>query len=998
MRPGQLRIQAFGPYLSRAEVDFRRFEPYGLFLISGPTGAGKSTLFDALTFALYGEASLEEKSDRDLRSLKAPPELPTEVDFEFELAGRRLRVLRRLRITGKTFTKEAALWEEGRLLAQRPTEVTSRLREILGFTAREFRRVLLIPQGRFREILLSRAEEREALLRAVFQTERFLALEEAFREEASQARRRWEGLVAQREALLRSAGVEEEAALEARLKELAQEKKALAERLSALRRRRQGLERELEEALKLAREFERWAAAEKEYRKLEALRPEAEAWRRDLAILQKVEALKPLHENLLRLENQMARDRKEIEDLAARGKKLEEDLHRTRQEWSRLEARRPEIEALRTELLRLAEWRKRLLEVRDLEKKARKLDQETEALAREKEACQRALAEAERELEELDRRRQTLELPELAPLEEACLAAARDLEAAKEVSRLRENLSTVRKQLEELEAEIRKLEKALGEGKKLLDRLRALLKGHKAWELARELAPGSPCPVCGSRKHPAPACPPEEVPEPERLLQLEEDLFGLRKELSERRGRQESLLKEEARLVSEIERRLSAAPQLADLQALEEAALRARKAYEEARRLHREAERLSRLATEKHQKLRESYRLREVLEERLKELTLQKETFQARLGALLEDLPPGLSLATLEVREAELQGKIQESEKALEALREQKEGLQREKEALAARLSEIERRLQEAEKDRKALEGQLAEKLAQAGLSDRDQMTFWIERLDEREALEKKLREYEGRLSRFAAEVEELRERLSGKEKPDLEALRRRLQEILEEKRRLSARQGALAQEEAALGERARELRRLSQELREAEARLRLFEGLSRLLSGQNDRRLSFHRFVVSALLERVLVRASQKLSRMTGGRYRLLRETEVRDRRRAAGLDLLVFDAWAGATRPVATLSGGESFLAALALALSLSEVVQELAGGRPLGCLFIDEGFGNLDPEALETALSVLSELRAGGRLVGLISHVRELAERIPAGLEVLPERAGSRLRLRL
>lgn len=172
-----------------------------------------------------------------------------------------------------------------------------------------------------------------------------------------------------------------------------------------------------------------------------------------------------------------------------------------------------------------------------------------------------------------------------------------------------------------------------------------------------------------------------------------------------------------------------------------------------------------------------------------------------------------------------------------------------------------------------------------------------------------------------------------------------------------------------------------------------LVNRVAEVATGGNSRGISFNRFVLGARLDEVLSQASARLAVMSRGRFRLSRAEEREDGRRAGGLELTVSDEYTGKDRPVRTLSGGESFLAALGLALGLSDVVQAAAGGLRLECMVIDEGFGTLDPEALDAAVHALEELQQGGRLVGVISHVPELKERIPVRLEVVPSRTGSR-----
>ncbi|WP_297057141.1 AAA family ATPase, partial [Thermosulfurimonas sp.] len=402
MRPLRLRLQAFGPYLRAVEVDFRVFEGFGLFLIAGPTGAGKTTLFDALTFALYGEASLEEKKDRDLRNLRAPRTVPTLVEYEFSLRGRRFRVVRSLRWSGKNVHKEAALWAEGRLLTQKLSEVTSRVRELLGFSAREFRRVLLIPQGRFRDLLLARSEEREHLLRTVFQTESLSRLEEVFKEMEAEARDTWQALYQRREALLRSSGFEEESSLEEHLRSLREKKRALEERVSRLLTTHRRLLRELEEARELAAKFAEKQQVEDRLRELAARRPEMEKRREELALLDRVRECLPLYQALRDLEEEISRETRRLQEVEAELKELEEASRETAERLHSLRSQAQEMEDLREKLRELRETLTRLEEWRDLARKRKDLRRRLAGYEQKMEETRSALRQKEQELTELE--------------------------------------------------------------------------------------------------------------------------------------------------------------------------------------------------------------------------------------------------------------------------------------------------------------------------------------------------------------------------------------------------------------------------------------------------------------------------------------------------------------------------------------------------------------------------------------------------------------------
>lgn len=267
------------------------------------------------------------------------------------------------------------------------------------------------------------------------------------------------------------------------------------------------------------------------------------------------------------------------------------------------------------------------------------------------------------------------------------------------------------------------------------------------------------------------------------------------------------------------------------------------------------------------------------------------------------------------------------------------------------------------------------------------------------------LAQLEDEIQRYAGDLQAARTRLQRAQEvaqsftmPDLEGMEHHLHEVQTALERCSRERGVLAEQlDRATGWLVA-LQQTTREMAQQEARYAVVGRIAEVAEGQNAYRMTFQRFVLAALLDEVLIAASQRLRLMSRGRFDLQRAREHIDRRTAGGLDLMVYDAYTGTTRPVNTLSGGESFLASLSLALGLSDVVQAYAGGVTLQTLFVDEGFGSLDPEALDLAFRALVDLQGDGRLVGIISHVPELKERIEARLEVIPGRGGSMVRFLL
>ncbi len=621
-----------------------------------------------------------------------------------------------------------------------------------------------------------------------------------------------------------------------------------------------------------------------------------------------------------------------------------------------LEARQAEME----ELARLLEHADAAEALVDIERSARDRRSEREQAARGAESRAQALQAAQQAArgaqEELARRRGEEPLRAAAQEEvfrlRSALPQAQRLSALEQASQAAHcTLRDARASRERAEEALRKEQQALDEAVAQAERLREAalqaqadvrlrLKQERArWEgaqaavLAATLAEGQPCPVCGALHHPAPA-PAQDAPSREALERLEA---------------------EEQRLTQQTQAHMEAA------QNRTRQAAQRRPALEQAR---------------------------DVAQTALEEAQRAAAQAQADCQTVLEQVPEALR------KEGAARAALQEAERRLEALQAalaQAERCATAATAAAAAAGEAHRAAQaalaEAAKRAEAEREAFLNRLGDSGFADQESYIQARKALGERERWKKTLQDHAEALAAARDRHQRALEAAQGVAAPDLAALG------------LAAAQAAAAHEQA-LGDQVRRAQQLQQEqqwvrnlsaleakLATLEARYSVLGELSRVANGQNPMGLTLQRFVLSALFDDVAVAATQRLRVMSRGRYALQRTAERAHARAAAGLDLEVFDEYTGMARPVSTLSGGESFLASLALALGLADVVQSYAGGIHLETIFVDEGFGTLDPEALEEALKALLGLQSAGRLVGIISHVPELRERIDARLEVTP-----------
>ena len=1006
MRPRRLVLANFGPYRGTAEVDFDRLGD--VFLVCGKTGSGKSSIFDALTYALYGRAPESRGSlERELRSHLALPEEETRVELEFWLGLDAFRVVRTppFRRPPKKATKAgsaveepaaAALYEghgEGaRLVSDRISEVDEILRRRIGLTQEEFTKIVLLPQGAFQRFLEMNSTDRTSVLQKLFPVDLHDRTAALAKDRAADVRRRLEyldGELARLDAELGGPG--EGGSAGALLSDL---EKALAD----ARDRERAAQAELETrkaAFREARETE--ALLERRDREARALaareagRPAREAWGRDLDRDSAARSAAPRVD---------AREKAEADLETAR-----EELRKTRAEVEALEAREGEA----AESARKAE---------DLAARAAALDAEAGALAAARAAWERARAaaaageaaraaeesaraEAEDRARELDEAERGYRGLALSPEEEEGARERRETArtAREEARKLRDRASRgaelARKRdaaREEAARKDREAEEAVRDAEVAEARLSDLARERDlsaAGVLAAGLEPGEPCPVCGSRDHPAPAAPrPEAFGLEDRLREAgsSRDAARAREALARGRARDRSREAEEAEAelaaLGNVPEEEAARELLAAAEAEESAAVEALRALAERARAAAAARAVAEALAEGLRSARE--RLSAASRSAAAAGAAESE---ARASAGDEDPTERLELVRRERAEADRARKAAEEE-----VRNHRDGLS----SARARRAVAEERIPALEAALETAREAEGSALAAAGFRDGAECRTALLSGPDRARLASEAERYDRELSEARARARAAGEAAEGREPGDPEALAREAEAA--EARLEEARAEVLASSGRAEAARRGESRRrvLSEERRTLEERGRTLDGLSRLLNGElSGSRLPFKNYALSLYLRQVARAASRRLLDMSDRRYSLSVDEGPARGTAKAGLDLSVHDSFTGRSRPAGTLSGGEKFLASIALALGLADVITRRAGGIVLDAVFIDEGFGSLDDEALDRAIEVLDRVREG-RMVGLISHVPELRDRIPARIEVAKGRGGSRIRI--
>ncbi|WP_017936319.1 AAA family ATPase [Nocardioides sp. Iso805N] len=976
MRLHHLEITAFGPFAETVTVDLDRLSSAGLFLLSGPTGAGKTSVLDAICFALYGDVPGDRASAKRLRCDQAAPGVAPRVVLEATLAGRRFRIGRspawdrpKKRGTGSTTEQAAVVVQEQR--ADGWTTHTTRLDEaghlitdLLGMTLTQFTQVALLPQGRFQSFLRARSEERKELLQRLFRTERFNDVERWLREHRLSLRRRSEGLN-QRVADAVSRISEATASplpddweladltlpagdgamigwVEGIGKQLHEDHVAAC----AVAADAVGAEAQARDALDQARAFVnrrlRHDAAVREHAELVAEAEEIDT------IAARVEAAR------------RAATVTPVRRLAERARAQHEACLTT----TPADAPLVEARATQRELIRLVDAAQALLP-----QEARR-DAVAVELGRATAAHERLSAEI------ATLRARTQAAPARIDELRSSLEAARRAGAVVDTLSVRAGAYAEADRLRIALAEAKEAHAAARSGAQelrgnALD-VRAARLDSMAAELAGALAVGGCCPVCGSAEHPDKATPSADAPdaEAEKAAQKAADDASAVEHL---RGLE----------VRDLETRLTLTREQAGPDPERDGVLSDLA----------DARTLAATASDVERGLAAASRTAEADSTRMTEASAQAAAAEAALAALgREHVTLDASLAeALAAATTVADGAAITSIAGLLAHREQAAH------AGAALVEAIEAR-DRAASARSEAERALAHALTDAGFEDADAVAAAEIPAQEIESLTARLKRHERRLAVVTSVLAEPdAESLGDRPLPDVPALTSTHETAL---RTMSSAQAAVARCTAALAR----LAKLRDELDEglgAWAPLRgELEVATRLASfaegksADNRLQMSLSAYVVAYRLTQVVAAANERLSSMSDQRYQLEHTAARGAGDRRGGLALLVRDDWSGETRDPATLSGGETFVVSLALALGLADVITQEAGGAMLDTLFVDEGFGSLDAETLDDVMAVLDGLRDGGRVVGVVSHVGELRDRIPTQLRVAKSRTGSTL----
>jgi len=1017
VKPLKLTLQAFGPYAGEEVLDFRELEDRSFFLIHGPTGSGKTSILDGICFALYGETSGRERDGRFMRSHHSGPEVQTEVTLDFSIGDELYRITRspeqerpRKRGTGIIREKpKATLWkrtglaedqQEGAVLAGQWSRVTEVVEGLLGFQSDQFRQVVMLPQGQFRRFLLADSRERQAILEVLFQTEIYRRIEEALKQSAKDIQERLREQESERKFLLDQAKVESEEELRQNLQAVVSQQENLNRERTEFQTQEAQAQEELGRGRQILAKIQERDQALAALAELEAQKDEIEANQIRLERALRAAALGDLEAHL--------RDREsELNQVAGKQQQAAEDLEGAKadrqkagEKLEKEKKRDQEREELRQSLDKLKELLTKVEEFKEAGKAQKALEQE---ITRAQKAHDREKAHWDQCLQKLQELRAAGEATHLTAIQAEgrrlwLQEAERLFDNSSRLQQKRKELKNSQSALEKAAGETQKLEKELSQAREKLGLLEHAWFEGQAAILAQHLVPKVPCPVCGSPDHPAPAVPTEELPTEAALKKAQsrvKELAGKHEEAAkEERACQDPVVRlesEVATLLENLGEHREADPAVLEERVKENTRLlaEAEKAQQQLAELGKQIEQLEDAEDRAQKKVDEFREAVNTISDRLKEqVGLVKEKSK--------NIPENFRDPVLITQAREENGRrLQTLTKTLEEAQERTEAATRSLAICEAGLKNAQEALGAADRYAEQARQQFTLRLKDSGFKDRGDFAAAKLTQEHMDQLSATIQKFRGDLQGTQEWVHRVEKEAQGLEAPDCDALERRLTAVKTQKEEVLQRIAILTEQAHQLTAWLGQLDRTAQEISALEGQYGVVGRVSEVATGRNAQGITFQRFVLIALLDDVLAAASHRLQVMSKGRFELERARERLDQRLAGGLDLMVFDAHTGTSRPVNTLSGGESFIASLSLALGLSDVVQAYAGGIKLETIFVDEGFGSLDPESLDLAFRALIDLQQGGRLVGIISHVPELKERVDVRLEIAPSNRGSKVK---
>ena len=991
MMPISLTLSAFGPYPDTITIDFESFQEDGLFLITGPTGSGKTMIFDAMIFALYGKTSGQIRQTDSLRCDHALNEIPTFVEFSFSLHQQNYTIKRNPKyyLEGKKTPKQpsALLTLPDGKMVEGIKEVNQKMISLLGVDDQQFKQICMIAQGEFTKLIMASSDEREKVLRELFHSETYQKLEEKLKVHLKVYQDKYDFLLNKRKDLMQELQVEDhQEYLSKQTKLIASQQQEYDDLKKDLDQKKQQLQlyrlqnQRLIQLKDLKQQFQDLKKQENDYQELN----------KTIDTLKKAQETNYLYISYIKQQKKLQTLNLNQEDFLKQLKKLEKDYQEKKVQANSLDYKQQTKEKLQNQIQetkqlinQIYQYQNDYQNLQTLKQQYRMLDEEHKLFLKKKEKFENGLQRDQERIQSEQQVQSKYELikQQYVRLNEQKVKVHQLSDYYDQILKLNENKSDLQEDYTVVEKQVDHEKMQYNQMEKLYFRKQAVI-------FALQLKEDQPCPICGSLHHPHPAQIEKEDITKEKLdqqakkvKQQEHRLQDILQKILLSNQKKEMLVKQTKQLSSElnIQEELSKEIFIKELGHLSKDEKRMKKEYLE---LQDELKYI--------QKLKKSVALS------LKDMS----TYESK------ELKQTQSLENIQVQIHQLSGKLDDSMRQYEigevnknyqqVLKEYRqlsleiETIQQDYEKVKNKYLEIKTKISSLNQQiiqEQEIYDELDNKYHTAldAFINEEEFLNLKTQINQISILEKKYQDYLISLKSLNEQIISLENEVKDSTYVDLSSLSETIKEVNQQLREKNDDLEKLKIDYSLKEKMIKDIQKINQQLKKDEDTYQRYLDLYNLASGKNNARVSIERYVLATYFENMLIYANVIMKQLSQGRYQLLRKDDAGKGRSQQGLELDVFDQESGNVRSIKTLSGGESFKAALSLALGLSRMVQDYAGGIELNTLFIDEGFGSLDSQSLDQAMNCLMELHHENKLIGIISHVSDLKDRIERQLVV-------------
>ncbi|WP_010300596.1 AAA family ATPase [Kurthia senegalensis] len=1013
MQPKLLKMTAFGPYKNCETIDFRLLGEQRLFVISGATGAGKTTIFDALLYALYGTASGEDRQEaRNLRSQFAEEDVATTVELQFEIQQKLYRIFRQLpykkagnksETPGKVELYEIIDGQEIPLVdQQKATDIAEKIQQLLGLTKEQFKQIVMLPQGEFQKLLTSDTENKEEILRKLFKTMKYGKIVEGLKEKRNDAQKQLDeaqlmeqqlyhtiqqNIVLREESELASV-FQQNDFTNAQLKNaMAVERQFVEETIPNLEKRVRELSTHYDEKMQalgqaesLNEQIDQLQALKRQAKQLAREKEAMEHLKHTVQLITYAEKITPYDEQYKKEKQQLTKLQTLIQTLETEKEQAVTRLNEQQQRYEQAMTAKEQIPHLEREL-------RALVPLLPLFEQLQQLQSEQVVLQTEQQQMEEKLIKERHVLEEARRVRNEKQQAIRQIEEEVASLPSLQENLYKEMQNVQqmERWMTANQTFNSMRQEVLQSDELYKEASAHYEQLRASWLSNQAFVLAQELVEGEPCPVCGSSHH--------DLSQKEVVSFDEQEFERAKMQLDTRQNafyRVKASYESSETTVRQVEQQciqlgidLSEPYDVTQVKQLEQ---RVGHLKTKQQQLVVDRRTLDEMAS--HIEVNEQ-RCKQV-EQHVYELQQRVAANRARLDDLLQKLPENYTSKdqlTKEIQRLEMEQKAIEQtvERATDALQQAKNQF------VICETNVINRRTQATETE---------ERLQVALQSFQERVLQQFRDGAHYQEIKRQIPQYETFKTTYESYEQQsysVKNQLTalavyeGKERVDVTVLQTEAAHV---KEKVVAANDSLAhsvQQVKDFKHFEQQVTEMVEKIQQLTAKATEIVHVYDLLRGQNRQKMSFERYLQIEYLEQIIEAANIRLRKLSNGQFELRRSDRLEARGKQSGLGLDVYDAYTGLERDVKTMSGGEKFNASLCLALGISDIIQSSQGQMQMDMMFIDEGFGTLDDEALNKAIDTLVDLQKSGRMIGVISHVRGLKEAIPAVLEVKKQSEG-------